>query len=177
MKKIIHRTFALMLACMLFATMALSVSATEWNPTDDGMPIEFEDGPDAGYVIGARISGLPFTMYAQHVTSFLSSQAAGKGFVPKDYTGFGATVWVDGNLTHSEGGIMKTGICYYSASIGKYLPGGNAAAQVSSGVDFPPIYESISNLLQGTTYYGYIRNDAGCGYVCDGSTTVSVAYG
>lgn len=101
MVKAIRRVFLLVLVCMLFASMALSVSAAELDPASDFMPIELENGPEAGYVIGSRISGLPFTMYAQNVTSFLSTMAAGKGFVPANYAGFGAAVWADGNFTHS----------------------------------------------------------------------------
>lgn len=176
MKKMIHRLFALALVCMLFASMALSVSAAELDPASDNMPIELENGPEAGYVTGARISGLPFTMYAKNVTSFLSTQAAGKGFVPANYTGFGATIWADGNFTHSSGGEMKAGVCYYSTSLGEYVPAGDAAGKVYSEIDFS-FHEDLSNLLQGTTHYGYVRNDAGTGAVNAGDMTVMVAYG
>ena len=50
MKKMIRRSFAFVLLCMLLATMALSVSATEVTPDIDYMPIELENGPEAGYV-------------------------------------------------------------------------------------------------------------------------------
>lgn len=69
MKKMIHRSFALVLLCMLLVTMALSVSATEVTPDIDYMPIELENGPEAGYVTGTRITGLPFTMSASNVTA------------------------------------------------------------------------------------------------------------
>lgn len=131
MKKMIHRLFALALVCMLFASMALSVSATELDPVSDLMPIELENGPEAGYVTSARAAGLPFTMYAKNVTSFLSTQASGKCFVPSDYMTLGSTVWAEGNFTQSRGLSMKAGVCYYSPSAGKYLPAGSADCRAS----------------------------------------------
>jgi len=178
MKKMIYRLFALALVCMLFASMALSVSAAELDPASDIMPIELENGPEAGYVTSTRAAGLPFTMYAKNVTSFLSTQASGKCFVPADYMDFGATVWATGNFTHSSGRSMKAGVCYYSPSVGKYLPGGSAAGyiQSQSEKDFA-FHEDMRNLLQGTTHYGYVSNYLNTGAVIDGSMTVSLAVG
>lgn len=176
MKKVIHRVFALMLACMLFASLALSASAAELDPASDIMPAELENGPEAGYATGARVTGLPFTMYANNVTSFLSSKVSGKAFVPRFYTGFGATIWAEGTFTHSGGGIMKAGICYYDPSAGIYIPAEYAADRIYSNVKFS-FPEDLSNLRQDTTYYGYVRNDAGYGSVNGGSMDVFVAYG
>lgn len=178
MKKMIRRLFVFMLACMLFASVALSVSAAEVDSTCDLMPIELENAPDAGYVTGARAAGLPFTMYAKNVTSFLSTQASGKCFVPSNYTTLGSTVWATGNFTHSLGKQMKAGVCYYSPSAGKYLPAGSAAGYITSNAtdDFA-FNEDMRNLLQGTTHYGYVSNYSGTGAVIDGSMTVFLAVG
>lgn len=178
MKKMIHRLFALALVCMLFASMALSVSATESDPVSDLMPIELENGPEAGYVTSARAAGLPFTMYAKNVTSFLSTQASGKCFVPSDYMTLGSTVWAEGNFTQSRGLSMKAGVCYYSPSAGKYLPAGSAAGYIESDApeDFK-FHEDMRNLLQGTTHYGYVSNLDNPGAVIAGNMTVSVAVG
>lgn len=171
MKKIIHRTFALMLACVLLAALALSASAAELDLTSDAMPIELENGPDAGYVTGTRISGLPFTMTAANVTSFLSSMASGKGFLPTNYAG--RTIRVNGTLYHSiTNGNIRSGICYYNASQGIYIPG--VYRNTLSG-QYITMSTSASSLIQGMTYYGYIRNDAGGGAVNGGSITVSAS--
>lgn len=170
MKKMTHRLVALVLVCMLFASMALSVSASELDPANDLMPIELENGPDAGYVTGTRISGLPFTMTAGNVTSFLSSMASGKGFVPVNY--YGNTIYVTGRLYHSvSGGAIRAGICYYNASSGVYIPG--AYDDVTSG-QYISASKAASSLIQGSTYYGYIRNDQGSGAVNSGTITVSI---
>lgn len=170
MKKMTHRLVALVLVCMLFASMALSVSAAELDPANDLMPIELENGPDAGYVTGTRISGLPFTMTAGNVTSFLSSMASGKGFVPVNY--YGNTIYVTGRLYHSvSGGAIRAGICYYNASSGVYIPG--AYDDVTSG-QYISASKAASSLIQGSTYYGYIRNDQGSGAVNSGTITVSI---
>lgn len=74
MKKYLKRFFVLTMLCMLVTSTALNVRAAELNLASDLMTIEEENGPDAGYVIETRITGLPFTMVAKNVTSFLSSQ-------------------------------------------------------------------------------------------------------
>lgn len=169
MKKMSHRIFALMLVCMLFASMVLSVSAAEVDPESDAMSVELENGPEAGYVVGARISGLSFTMVAQNVTSFLSSMAADKGFVPKDYDG--KTIWVRGTLYHSvSGGSIRAGICYYDSALKKYIPG--VYRDVGSGQYFN-VCIAASSLYLGKTYYGYIRNNSSSGAVNGGQITVS----
>lgn len=169
MKKLIHRLFALMLVCMMFASLALSVSAAELDLTTDLMPIELENGPDAGYVTGTRISGLPFTMTAANVTSFLSSSVSGKGFVPGDYSG--RTIRVNGLLNHSVAlGNIRSGICYYSSAQDMYIPGLYTNTLSGQGIN---ISKPASSLISGNTYYGYIRNDAGSGAVNSGSITVS----
>lgn len=169
MKKTTHRLFVLALVCMLFASMALSVSAAEVDLANDFMPIELENGPEAGFITGTRISGLPFTMTAGYITSFLSSMAAGKGFVPANYSG--STIYVRGTLYHSvSGGAIRAGICYYNASQGIYIPG--AYKDVTSG-QYISVSTAASSLIQGYTYYGYIRNDQGSGAVNGGTITVS----
>lgn len=169
MKKLIRNVFVLALACMVLASMALTVSAAELDLTTDTMPIALENGPDAGYVSGARISGLPFTMTAANVTSFLTSSVSNKGFGPSSYSG--RTISVTGRLTHSiSGGSIRSGICYYNASQGVYVPG--VYRNTTSGQNISmSVY--AGNLVQGATYYGYIRNDAGGGAVNGGSITVS----
>ena len=170
MKKQFKRLFVLTMLCMLVASAALNVSAAELNLASGLMPIEQENGSEAGYVIEARISGLPFTMVAQNVTSFLSSLKSEKGFVPANYQG--ESICVRGTLYHSQpgGSIIRAGVCYYNASQGIYIPG--VYRDVGSGQYFN-VSVSASSLLAGTTYYGYIRNNVSYGSVNDGSITVS----
>lgn len=169
MKKFIRNVFVLALACMMVASMALAVSATELDLTTDTMPIALENGPDAGYVSGARISGLPFTMTAANVTSFLTSSVSGKGFVPSSYSG--RTIRVTGTLYHSvSGGNIRSGICYYNASSGTYIPG---VYQNTVSGGYISMSKAASGLVQSATYYGYIRNDQGSGSVNGGTITVS----
>lgn len=171
MNKMIRRLFALTLVCMLCVSLVVSASATELNLASDLMPIEQENGPEAGYVTGSRISGLPFTMTAKGVTSFLSSMATNKGFVPADYEG--STINVRGTLYHSvSGGKIRAGICYWNASSGVYVPAPNGFQDVTSG-QYISVSKAASSLIQGTTYYGYIRNDQGSGSVNSGTITVS----
>ncbi len=169
MKKLVRSMFALLLVCVLFASMALTASAAELDLTSEVMPIELENGPDAGYVIDSRISGLPFTMVASNVTNFLSSSVSNKGFVPRDYPG--EVIWVHGMLFHSiVPGNIRSGICYYDAYQGIYIPGLYTNTRSEEPIT---IQKLASQLLQGTTYFGYIRNDAGGGAVNNGSITVS----
>lgn len=170
MKKQVKRIFALTMVCMLIASMALSASAAELNLASDLMPIEQENSTEAGYVIETRISGLPFTMVAKNVTSFLSSLKSEKGFVPGDYQG--NSICVRGTLYHSQpgGSIIRAGVCYYNASQGIYIPG--VYRDVGSSQYFN-VGVLASSLLAGTTYYGYIRNNVSYGSVNDGSITVS----
>lgn len=170
MKKYLKRFFVLTMLCMLVTSTALNVRAAELNLASDLMTIEEENGPDAGYVIETRITGLPFTMVAKNVTSFLSSQKNDKGFVPANYQG--DIICVRGTLYHSQPGgyIIRAGVCYYNASQGIYIPG--VYRDVGSGQYFnTSVY--ASSLLAGTTYYGYIRNNVSYGSVNDGSITVS----
>ena len=114
MKKYLKRFFVLTMLCMLVTSTALNVRAAELNLASDLMTIEEENGPDAGYVIETRITGLPFTMVAKNVTSFLSSQKNDKGFVPANYQG--DIICVRGTLYHSQPGgyIIRAGVCYYN---------------------------------------------------------------
>lgn len=176
MKNIIHRLFALALICVLFAAMTVSVSAAEMDSAIDYMPIELENGTEAGYVSGTRITGLPFTMSASNVTTLLSTQNYGKAFYPKDYVEPGASVLASGNFTHSLGYDIKAGICYYDASTGLYVPAARAAQIVAQNKQFY-LDESFYDLRQTTAYYGYVKNIAGSGAVNGGSMTVSKAFG
>lgn len=176
MKKTIHRLFTLALVCMLFAAMALSVSAAEVDSAIDYMPIELENGPEAGYVIGTRITGLPFTMSASNVTTLLTTKNYGKAFYPKDYVEPDASVLASGCFTHSLGYDIKAGICYYDGSTGLYVPAARAAQIVAQGEQFY-LDESFYDLRQTTAYYGYVKNVAGSGAVNGGSMTVSKAFG
>lgn len=176
MKKMIRRSFALVLLCMLLATMALSVSATEVTPDIDYMPIELENGPEAGYVTGTRITGLPFTMSASNVTAMLTTKNYGKAFYPKDYAEPDASVLASGSFTHSLCYRIKAGICYYDGSTGSYVPAARAAQIVDQGKQFY-LDESFYDLLQTTAYYGYVKNVAGIGAVNGGSMTVMKVFG
>lgn len=173
--KMIKRLFAFALVCMLFASMAVPASAAEWDPASDLMPIEWENGPEAGSVTGARAE-FPFTMKASWVTTLLATKNYNKYFVPKEHAGFGATVWADGNFTHSEGKYMKAGICYFDESNQIYVPADEAVGRIYHDTDFA-FYEDLSSLQQSIRYYGYVKNEAGTGAVNGGSMDVYVAYG
>ncbi len=176
MKKTVRKMLFLALACMMLVSISLTANAAEFDPARDSMLIKLENGPEAGYVTSTGGDGTLFTLSAKNVTSFLSTQAHGKCFVPSDYMTLGSTVWADGNFIHSNGKDMKAGVCYYSPSVGKYLPAGSAAGFIKSNTDFS-FHEDMRNLLQGTTYYGYVSNYSNSGSVIDGSMTVSVAVG
>lgn len=106
---------------------------------------------------------------ASNVTNFLSSSVSNKGFVPRDYPG--EVIWVHGMLFHSiVPGNIRSGICYYDAYQGIYIPGLYTNTRSEEPIT---IQKLASQLLQGTTYFGYIRNDAGGGAVNNGSITVS----
>jgi hypothetical protein len=156
--------------CILIVAIALPVSASEVCSSNDYMPIALENDAEAGYIIEPRISGLPFTMTAKNITSFLSSLKSDKGFVPVNY--LGNDICVRGTLYHSQpgGSAIRAGVCYYDASQGIYIPG--AFRDVGSGQYFS-VSVAASSLLAGTTYYGYIRNNMSYGSVNNGSITIS----
>lgn len=177
MTKMIRRLFVLTLVCMLFTSMALSVSAAEWNPESSGMPIEFENGPEAGYVTGAR-QIFPFTMHANWVTTLLATKNYDKYFVPSEVDGFGATIWTQGSFTHTLEKNMKAGICYYDPNIQEYVPAHpeEEYGDICHSVNFEHP-EDVKNLLQTTRYYGFVKNKAGVGAINGGKMDVFVAYG
>ncbi len=177
MKKTIRRMFALALVCMLFTSLSVSVNAAEWDPTNELMPAEFENGPEAGSVTGAR-QIFPFTMRANWVTTLLTTRNYDKYFVPQEVDGFGATIWQNGTFTHSLGNEMKAGICYYDYNLMEYVP---ARADKDYGAiwhnEYFEHYDDVENLLQTTKYYGFVKNKTGTGAVDGGSMDVFVAYG
>lgn len=176
MKKMVYRLFTLVLASMMIASMFISVSAAEYDSAIDYMPIELENGIEAGSVIGSRLTGLPFTMRAANVTTLLSTKNYGKGFVPRDYVEPDASVLCSGKFTHSYGNVVKAGICYYDDTIREYVPANRAAQIVEQNKQFY-LGESFYDLRQTTTYYGYVKNITGVGAVDGGSMTVSKAFG
>lgn len=177
MKKTIFRMLALALACMMLTSLSVSVSATEWDPSSELMPVELENGPEAGFVTGAR-QIFPFTMSANWVTTLLATKNYDKYFIPEEIDGFGATIWTSGKFTHTLGNNMKAGICYYDNNLMKYVPAHLEEEYGNILHDEPFDYpEDLDNLLQTTRYYGFIKNKTNAGAINGGSMDVFVAYG
>lgn len=168
MKKACYRVIALVLVCIVVTSLPVSANAPELDLSSDFMPIEAENGPDAGFFSGERISGLPFTMTAANITRFLSSQVADKGFLPNNYGR--KNIYVNGTLHHSVvNGKIRSGICYFSSSQGVYIP--EVYSDTTSGGSIYT-YMPANNMLQGITHFGYIRNDQGSGSVNSGTITI-----
>lgn len=174
MKKMFYRLFALTMVCALFVSMAVSVSAAEWDPSSERMPVEFENGPEAGFVTGAR-QIFPFTMTANWVTTLLATKNYDKYFVPAEVDGFGATIWTDGNFTHTLQNKMKAGICYYDNNLMEYVPAHPEEdyGEIYHNTDFEHP-EDVKTLLQT---YGFVKNKSGSGAINGGHMDVFVAYG
>lgn len=177
MKRLVRRVFLLTLVCMLLSSVSVAVSAAEWDPTSELMPIEFENGPEAGSVTGAR-QIFPFTMRASWVTTLLATKNYDKYFVPQEIDGFGATIWTSGKFTHSLENAMKAGICYYDDNIQEYVPAHPEEMYGHIEHDTPfDNPEDLDNLLQTTRYYGFVKNKSNAGAVNGGYMDVTVAYG
>ena len=170
MKKFIQRVFALLLVCMVFSSVLLPVSAVEIASESSNAQsyAEQENAANAVEVTATRTTGLPFTVTAKNVTSFVTTSSSGKCFVSYQFAST-KRIWVDGYLYHSEVSTtdsIKAGACYWNSNAGRYDPG-PAMATKSGG----HIYTSmlVSDLVQGKTYYGYIKNLLTTGSVNDGS--------
>lgn len=170
MKKHIQRVFALLLVCMVFSSVLLPVSAAEiGSASSNTQPYaEYEDNANDIVVTTTRATGLPFTVTAKNVTSFVTTSSSGKSFVSYQFAST-KRIWVDGYLYHSVASAsesIKAGACYWNSDAGRYDPG-PAMATKSGG----HIYTSmlVSDLVQGKTYYGYIKNLLPNGSVNDGS--------
>lgn len=155
MKTHFVRFLALLLICATFSSAALTVSAAEVAPRASG-----------------QTSGLPFTLIPDDDVDdlYTSNRSGGYNFVPGRVSG--STIKVSGNFTHSSSsGTCRAGICYYSS--GYKTPEGGAG-EARSGRD---ITASIpkERLDQDRTYYGFVKNVTGTGYISSGSVTIFTA--
>lgn len=154
MKKHFVRFLALFLVCATLSAATLSVSAAEVAPRTSG-----------------QTSGLPFTLTPNtNVTDlYTSNRSGGYNFVPGNVSG--STIKVYGSFIHSSSGTCRAGICYYN---GSYVIPSGGAGEARSGRD---ITASIlkERLDQNRTYYGFVKNVTGTGYIRSGSVTIYTA--
>lgn len=155
MKKLFHRLFALMLVCMLFASLAISVSAAEIYE-------------DKYYVKESRAAYLPFTLIAQEVHDYVDTSGSGKSFT-KDHVTDSVTTY--GKLYNTGGGSYLAGVCYYDPTTNKpvYLP--SLYASRSSGAIFN-LSLGKSSLVSGRNYFAFADNAGSTTYYVHGTVAV-----
>ena len=184
MKKYIRSIFTLLMVCMLVTSAVLPAYAAEVEATygDEIMDARLQNSADAGYAFESRAATSLFSITANQVTGFLTSQRSGKCFAVYDYTG--KTIKVNGTLYHSEAttNAIKSGLCYYDPTTDTFVSPTGAYKTTKSGdpVNISITVAKLSNAVAGKgsqaqTYYAFVKNVAssGNGYV-HGTLTVSV---
>lgn len=157
MKKLIARTFMLMLVFAMLATMCFSASAAEV-------------GVNEYTVVAPRASSnLPFSMIASKVTDYVDTVNSRKCFAASNLD-TGVTTY--GKLYSSKsGGTYKAGICYYLNGSPVYVTGLYTSAARSSGKVFD--YSLAKGSLVSTyTYYAFADNQASTSYYIHGTVSV-----
>lgn len=162
MKKHFVRFLALLLICATFSSAALPVSAAEVSTRASG-----------------QTSGLPFRMQpGVNVTSLWTTNrsSGGYNFVPGTISA-GSTITIKGTFSHSVStGQCKAGVCVYSggsyvSKMSTYRTNGYSFGSSSYVVSLG----DLSELDDDTTYYGFVKNNSGSGYVYDADITIGIA--
>lgn len=178
---------SIMLVLALMASLTVNAFAVSSESEDGYIPnlgepigtLADQDGIDVA-PNNSRATGLPFTMTAAAVYNLLTTySSSGKYFTGGAFDGLvGEGLKIEGTLTHSGGSAytIKVGACYYKTSDDTFYA--VSSAYFSSGVEYstfiPKLDGQYINFKNLQTYYGYINNHNGTGYVT-GSLTFSVA--
>lgn len=162
MKKFICHFFALLLICTVFSSVVFPASAAEARAS--------REAPK-----------LPFTMKPNvNITSLWTTNrsSGGNSFTYADVERLGSTVTISGSFKHSSSsGSCKSGICYYSG--GSYQADGSTTRNV--GYSFnnwngsPAGLIRLSDINYDITYYGFVKNNIGSGYVYDADITIGIS--
>lgn len=159
MKKIVTRVLALLLVCMVFASLPLAVSAAEL----DAIPYATSS---LLYMVEPKVD------FNGDVPGMKTTNGTLKQFTPNDVKNSGTVVAIAGNMVHtSSTGEIRSGICYYDSNQKIYIPGVYADTISNNGFSTST---SLSRLVQNRPYYGYIKNRSGFGSVVDGYMTVTL---
>lgn len=118
---------------------------------------EYDNSPNRQ----TRASGHLFSMTANAVYDLLVTGSA-KTFKEADLVN--NYLYINGNLSHSQGtsARIKIGGCYYDSSSGEYVA--DVYTYVNAGVVSTTISTRFS-IAKEYTHRGFIKNDAGVGYV------------
>lgn len=167
MKKYLHKLCALLLVCMVFASVVVPASAAENGAKD---VLAQEGKVDDWYIIEGRATGQLFTIVANNVWNSLYSQASSKGFATYQHTG--ETIKFSGNLYHSTSttAVITYGLCHVSPYTGEFQSYSSTRKKIASGnaidlqvpVNSLPTYE---NYPTAQTYYAFILNGDSSGYI------------
>lgn len=131
MKKHFSKLFLLAIVCMLVFSMAAPASAVQID----------EDGKMFGIKVGT-------------IDMQTTINSPGKLFVDYELPS-SATVYVTGTLKHSvtSGKTIRAGACYWNGATYVAGPKGDSSHDQPITGSMP-----VSNLVDGKTYYGYVKN-------------------
>lgn len=171
MKKFSIRMVTFLLICTAVMFSALPASAAEFS----------ESSRSAQVIVfsAAQAAGLPFTMKpGTNITDLWTTNRTSGGyyFIPGQVNN-GTVITTQGSFNHSSStGECKAGVCHpvngvnqadsYTTRRRGYPFGG------SNGL--PAALIKLSELDRDTTYYGFIKNNSGSGYVYDANITIGV---
>jgi len=173
MRKIINVFIMLLLTIFVFTALSCPASAYDLNQEDNSSD-ENTIEPKAVILPSIVEDGTALTLYTSISSTYIqdfkksSTEVSTSAFSSSPSSSY---LYISGCLNHSVTGntiydyMIRTGLCYKNYQTGTYVPDFAKTQYVDRGIGFTRKLCSISSLGSNTTYYLYVKNYFGEGYV------------